>query len=174
MYWRHFVAITGSPPCLGYTTLAYRYPHIKHDKLIPATRDLMKATGLPYIIENVENAKQDLDWSVRLCGSSFGIRVRRHRLFEISGFEIPDPPSCNHQWQDSHRKYESYMTVKRGGSRWTGAMPVHGSGYQLRDRTDWFRASVAMGIDWMTRSELNQAIPPIYTYWLGRRLKSWL
>lgn len=167
---RRYVAVVASPPCLGYTTLAARYPHIRHDKLIPATRDLLEEIGLPYIIENVENAKNELIDPVRLCGSSFGLRVRRHRLFELSaGFEIT-PPACDHQWQDRHRPYEVYMTEARGGSRWTGAMPVHGAGLQLRERDDWYRASVAMGIDWMTRPELNQAIPPAYTYYLGRKL----
>ncbi len=173
-YWiaENFDAVTGSPPCLGYTTLAARYPHIKHEKLIPATRDLMEATGLPYIIENVENAKRELIDPIRLCGSSFGLRVRRHRLFEAN-FDL-NPPACNHQWQDRHRPYEIYMTEARGGSRWSGAMPVHGDGLQLRERDDWYRASVAMGIDWMTRPELNQAIPPMMTYWLGRRLMQYL
>lgn len=168
---KHFDAVVASPPCLGYTTLAARYPHIKHEKLIPATRDLLEATGLPYIIENVENAKNELIDPIRLCGSSFGLRVRRHRLFETGGgLAIPHPPACDHQWQDRHKPYEIYMTEARGGSRWSGAMPVHGAGLQLRARDDWFRASVAMGIDWMTREELNQAIPPAYTYYLGRKL----
>lgn len=165
---RRYQAVVASPPCLGYTTLAARYPHINHDKLIPATRDLLEEIGLPYIIENVENAKKELIDPIRLCGSSFGLRVRRHRLFEAS-FAI-DPPACNHQWQDRHKPYEIYMTAARGGSRWSGAMPVHGAGLQLRERDDWYRASVAMGIDWMTRPELNQAIPPAYTHYLGRKL----
>jgi DNA (cytosine-5)-methyltransferase 1 len=172
---KNFVAVVGSPPCLGYTNLAYRYQHIKHRKLIPATRDLMEASKLPYIIENVENARSAMLDPIRLCGSSFGIRVRRHRLFETGGgFKIDNSPSCNHQWQARHTPYEIYMTHDRGGSRWSGAIPVHGIGLQLRERTDWYRASVAMGIDWMTRLELNQAIPPVYTYWLGRRLKAYL
>ena len=28
----------------------------------------------------------------------------------------------------------------------------------------------AMGIDWMNSTELNNAIPPAYTEWIGRRL----
>jgi DNA (cytosine-5)-methyltransferase 1 len=172
---KHFDAVAASPPCLGYTTLAALHPHIKHEKLIPATRDLLEATGLPYVIENVENARSEMIDPVRLCGSSFGLRVRRHRLFETGGgFTLPAPPACDHQWQDRNKPYEIYMTAERGGSRWTGAMPVYGEGYQLRARTDWFHASVAMGIDWMTRPELNQAIPPLYTRWIGKHLMRFL
>lgn len=167
---RHFVAVVGSPPCLGYTTLAALYPHIQHDRLIPATRDLMEATRLPYVIENVQNAKAELIDPLRLCGSSFGLRVRRHRLFEINGFEIPKPPACNHAWQNRHRPYRLIGAETRGRTPYSGIVPVHGGG-QLIGGNDLFHGSVAMGIGWMTREELNQAIPPVFTYWLGRRLR---
>lgn len=171
---RNFDAVAASPPCLGYTTLAARYPHIQHDKLIPATRDLLKETGLPYIIENVANAKKDLIEPIQLCGSSFGLRVRRHRLFELNdGFTIY-PPVCDHQWQDRHKTYPVTQTEYRGHTHWSGVMPMYGNGGQLRTGDDWYRGSVAMGIDWMTKPELNQAIPPAYTYYLGRKLMRYL
>lgn len=168
---KHFDAVVASPPCLGYTTLAARYPHIKHEKLIPATRDLLEATGLPYIIENVENAKNELIDPIRLCGSSFGLRVRRHRLFETGGgLVIHNPPPCNHQWQDRHKPYRIHISDRRPERHGhTGTVPVHGGG-QLVGMDDLFHASAAMGIDWMTKPELNQAIPPAYTYYLGRKL----
>lgn len=174
---RRYSAVVGSPPCLGYTTLAVRYPHIKHERLIPATRDLMEEIGLPYIIENVENAGKDLIDPVRLCGSSFGLRVRRHRLFELGGgLSIDNPPQCNHAWQDRHRPYRIHLSAQRRKERpeYTGIVPVHGTGQQLKNGNSEFHGSVAMGIDWMTKLELNQAIPPAYTYYLGRRLLKFL
>lgn len=173
---KYFVAVVGSPPCLGYTSLASRYPHIKHDKLIPATRDLMEATGLPYIIENVANARAELIKPLQLCGSSFALRVRRHRLFETGGgLVIDNAPPCDHSWQMRHRPYLLRKSLARGISAPTGVVSVHGgSQHWPTDNLPDFNmriACAAMGIDWMNQLELNQAIPPIYTYWLGRRLR---
>lgn len=174
---KHFDAVVASPPCLGYTTLAALHPHIRHAKLIPATRDLLDATGLPYIIENVQNAKNEMISPIRLCGSSFGLRVQRHRLFEISGFDVPEPPGCQHEWQNRDKRYKIHMSRGRGSYRRAGIVAVYGSGQQMippktHSWEGWnlHVGSVAMGIDWMTRLELNQAIPPVYTYWLGSKL----
>lgn len=171
---RRYDLVVASPPCLGYTTLAARYPHIRHAKLIPATRDLLEVTGLPYVIENVENAKGELHDPIRLCGSSFGLRVRRHRLFELGGgFTLDGGPECNHQWQDRHKVYAHNRSNYPDGTIWRGSVGVHGGG-QLRGGNDHFVGSVAMGIDWMTREELNQAIPPVYSYWWGQRLRKYI
>ena len=32
----------------------------------------------------------------------------------------------------------------------------------------------AMGIDWMTKDELNEAIPPAYSQWIGKQLRAYL
>ena len=75
-----FSAIHASPPCQAHSTITP--DKSKHLNLIPATRDVLNETGLPWIIENVDGAKRELRDPVRLCGSSFGMRVRRHRWFE--------------------------------------------------------------------------------------------
>lgn len=165
---QRFDAIALSPPCLGYTMLHHRHRHKEYERLIPLARELAEATGLPYIIENVEGAASELIEPIRLCGSSFGLRVRRHRLFEVNFAELI-PPRCDHSWQDRDKVYELIVMPSRGGTRMVGSVPVHGTN-QLRNMDNHFAAAVAMGIDWMTKPELNQAIPPVYTYWLGRQL----
>lgn len=80
-----------SPPCQGYSRMLCVTGHTDKPKLIAETRDALARTERPYVIENVELAKADMrDW-VLLCGTGFGLRVRRHRLFELSPFlPIPD------------------------------------------------------------------------------------
>jgi DNA (cytosine-5)-methyltransferase 1 len=155
---REFDFIHASPPCQGYSTLAAMHPGKKWPKLIDQVRSLLKATGKHYVIENVEtaplNRESDLfgNHGVMLCGSMFGLGVergflRRHRIFETS-FPVPQP-ECRHKGK---------------------AVGVYGHGGYTGKRRMLYReeASKAMGIDWMNRDEMCQAIPPAYTEWLGR------
>lgn len=166
---RNFDAVAGSPPCQAYTQGIKANQRLMHPNLIPDFRWLCDEIGLPYVIENVEQAP--LIHPVTLCGSSFGLRVRRHRLFEanwpIKGIK------CNHQWQDRHQPYRRRNTWDRKPRR-TGVLNFFSGGGNARrngmvySETDMFR--IAMGIDWMTGEELGQAIPPVYTYYIGRQL----
>src|SRR5262245_43529213 len=80
-----FNAIHASPPCqvnlqgLNGVNRA-RGRVIEHADLIPDTRELCQHSGLPYVIENIEGAR--LVNAAKLCGSGFGLAVRRHRYFE--------------------------------------------------------------------------------------------
>jgi DNA (cytosine-5)-methyltransferase 1 len=159
----HFDAIHASPPC---------QPHVKglravnaglgramqHTDLIAATRELLQATGLPYILENVEGAP--LIDPVRLCGTSFGLPLRRHRLFE-SSVALLVPP-CAHGHFLERRYWTSW--VKNGERVRASTVQVYGNGGEAHE---W---GPAMGIDWMARAELAEAIPPAYTEWIGRQL----
>jgi DNA (cytosine-5)-methyltransferase 1 len=49
-----FSAIHASPPCQAYAGLSSKDG--RHPDLIPPVRDLLRATGLPYVIENIEGA----------------------------------------------------------------------------------------------------------------------
>lgn len=172
---KHFQAVAASPPCQVNTSLRRLHPEIEYDDLIPPTRELLKATGLPYVIENVPGAK--LVNPVQMCGSAFGLRVRRHRLFEAN-FKV-EGSGCDHEWQDRHRPYKVQISTKRAqgrvyGSqeeryRLSGCVPVHG-GNQLLDADNLICAAVAMGIEWMTKEELNQAVPPAFTCLIGEQL----
>jgi DNA (cytosine-5)-methyltransferase 1 len=161
---RQVAVITASPPCFVHSRLRTRLPvgH-GHQDLIPQVRALLRATGLPYVIENVEESPL-LD-PVTLCGSMFdlgahchdGVRrqLRRHRLFE-SNVALTAPGPCRHQG----------MTISCHGGGPTNHPTTAQGGYQGRmaERRE------AMGIDWMPRESLNLAIPPVYTEHLGRQL----
>jgi len=73
--------IHASPPCQAYSTASQHHKG-KHPELIEPVREWLDSTGLPYVIENVPGAPM-ID-PVRFCGSSFGLRVRRHRMFEAT------------------------------------------------------------------------------------------
>jgi C-5 cytosine-specific DNA methylase len=91
-----FDAIHASPPCQAYANVtAWRGQQSDHPDLVAATRDALNATGLPWVIENVPEAPIRPD--LLLCGSQFGLRVRRHRAFETSPrlFSLIAP--CRHR-----------------------------------------------------------------------------
>lgn len=157
----NFDAIAASPPCQAYTTLRTLQGGKDYPDLVAPTRELLIATGLPYVIENVVGAP--LFNAVQLCGSSFGLRIRRHRLFECSFPALV--PTCDHTWQ-SDKIYPALNgdDRKRGGR--SGIVGVYGNGGDKRANL-WPKE---MGIDWMTRDELTQAIPPVYTELLGHQL----
>ena len=156
-----FDAVHASPPCQAYSTLGSSYDRTNHPDLVEATRELLKATGLPYVIENVPGAP--LVNPVQLCGSSFGLGVRRHRLFECS-FPLMVPP-CNHASQ--RPKYRIY---EHGKWFLSPVVRVFGDpGGKSAEHWD-----EAMGIDWMTRKEIVQAIPPAYTEFIGSALRQHL
>jgi DNA (cytosine-5)-methyltransferase 1 len=157
-YGSDFDAIHASPPCLNRTNLKAVNRHIEHVDLVAATRRALIATGRPYVIENVEgniSGGSALIDPVRLCGSSFDLDVRRHRLFECS-FPVMAPP-CAH---DRPKKFETY---RHGKVIATACVPVYGTGGG-KAAEHW---AEAMGIDWMDREGLAQAIPPAYTEHIG-------
>ena len=113
-----------------------------HPDLIGETRSRLQKAGAHWVIENVVGAP--LIDPVMLCGTMFGLRIPKHRLFEAS-FELPHLlPPCNH-----HNVYD----------------PYHG-GEDARGESE--KLSKITGIDWfMTRKEVREAIPPAYSEWIG-------
>lgn len=153
-YLRDFDLVAASPPCQFAsveTPLAYRS---NHKNYIPETRQLLQATGKPYIIENVENARMHLVNPVLLCGTMFGLNIWRHRYFEISTNNLFLVPTCNH----------SQLPVLITGI--TRRKPEEGGRFEYTVQ----QCRDASGLDWMTRKELDQAIPPAYTQWIGQQL----
>lgn len=151
-----FDVIHTSPPCQTHSiTKHLRIAQGKStDKidLIPETREALIDIGKPYIIENVPGAP--LINPIRICGSSFGLGVRRHRDFESNMRLIGSP--CNHKAQG--RPIGVYGSMR-------DEIPKGG---KTADSIE--QARQAMGIDWMIWGELVEAIPPNYTRYIGDQL----
>jgi hypothetical protein len=140
-----FDAVHASPPCQAYSrATAWRGDRSAHPDLIGPTRELLEKVGLPYVIENVQEARRHLRHPVMLCGSMFGLRVQRHRYFECPWLPLTLLPGCRHRPDD--------YSFDHGGKQPESV---------YRD---------ALGCHWMTVKEARQAIPPCYTEHLGRLL----
>lgn len=172
-----FDAIHASPPCQKFTALRTMPNAKEHPDLVAPTRELLIATGKPYIIENVPGAP--LDHPVVLCGSAFGLgtgdaELRRHRLFETN-WTLGLVPPCQHYSRGrAIGVYGGHGRDRRRIRPATVSVTGHAGGRSVRDGTQQFSTverAEAMGIDWMTGAELSQAIPPAYTEFIGRRLR---
>lgn len=158
-YLASFDVIHASPPCQAYSDLAARNGNADAwPRLIEPVRDMLMGAGRLYVIENVEGAP--LRDYIVLCGTMFpGLRVLRHRLFEANFPMLvpshPRHPRCH--TRDKRKKHygktdewRDFVTVTGGGNCSVAA---------ARD---------AMGIEWMTKAEINEAIPPAYAEHVGR------
>lgn len=155
---RRYDLIHASPPCQRYTRNArQRGTADQHPDLIPPVRAMLERIGLPYVIENVELAP--LLNPIRLCGTMFGLGVFRHRHFEICGFDVTQPRHRRHRGRVGDGRY--HTVAGHTGYNSTRDGRVGGTA------EDWRRA---MCIDWMTAAELAEAIPPVYTQYIGEHL----
>lgn len=165
-HWARFDVIHASPPCKVHTSLkAFSAPH--HTNMITPTRNLLATIDRPWVMENVPGAP--LVDPVTLCGSSFGLGVRRHRLFE-SNRPLTAPP-CDHRGQAAASPGYPVKRYHSGGPVVTMSpvIGVFGRGQGLGPgEVDLWRR--AMGIDWMSRDEMREAIPPAYSAHIGRQL----
>jgi DNA (cytosine-5)-methyltransferase 1 len=153
-----FDLIWASPVCKKFTSLAARHKDREYPDQIAAIRDLLWKSGVfATVIENVPSAP--LIAPVILCGSMFGLKVRRHRAFET---RIPVLAyQCDHLAQG-----QPIDVTGTGGSRI--GRRLDGKGGNPRKPKNLTEAQAAMGIDWMSRAELSQAIPPAYSEFIGR------
>lgn len=164
-----FDAIHASPPCQAWSQLVTMRTDLRdngahdHPELVEPTREYLEATGLPYVIENVPGAP--LINAVTICGGAAGLpvvetmqgrrRVRRHRLFETN-WPLMVPP-CDHSYPS--------LGVYGNGGHWKRTGDRRG-GYQ----GSFAECRIGMEMDWTTRAELAQAIPPAYTEIIGQQL----
>lgn len=155
-FFKQFDLIHASPPCQHYTWSTRKINRDNHPDLVEKTRLLLQKTGKPYTMENVPNAPLRKD--LLLCGEMFdGLRVVRHRIFEIEGFKVKQPPHRKHKDRIGNKSY--YMQVAGHG----------GESYSFKTE-DWKQA---MGIDWVNdKKHLTQMIPPLYSKYIGSQFIS--
>lgn len=150
-----FDAIHASPPCQHYSHASNCRPGLadSYPDLIGPTRALVQAIGLPFVIENVYGAKNELLHPTMLCGAMFQLKTYRHRFFEMSfpPALIGHPQHIVPTSKAGHWKPGTYVSVAGN------AAPIK-------------LAREAMGIDWMTGAELVESIPPAFTQWIGEQL----
>jgi DNA (cytosine-5)-methyltransferase 1 len=148
---RGFDAVAASPPCQRYTN-AQKIRQREHPNLVAPIRRRLKANKRPYVIENVVGAP--LINPIELCGAMFSLQVYRHRLFECS-FPIAAPVHPIH-----------VAPLRKMGRPVKPGEFMHVVG----NFSGVAQARKAMCIDWMTRDELRESIPPAYTEYIGRHL----
>jgi len=157
-HYQEFDVIHASPPCQRYSRITRLNGNSDdHPDLLQPTLDMLLLTGKPFILENVPGAP--MKNYLMLCGTMFGLRVIRHRWFITNPMMLMSPMMCNH-WS------RSINGGKNGDQRHPDGkfITVTGSVSPIAMARD------AMGIDWMTRDELVEAIPPAYTEFIGRQI----
>jgi DNA (cytosine-5)-methyltransferase 1 len=153
---QQFDVIAASPPCQTFSATK----HLRNAQgnstskvnMIPEVRDALIASGKPYVIENVPNAP--LINPIQLCGSGFGLKVRRHRLFESNVPLVGN--ACDHKAQGKPVGIYGSMRDE-----------IPNGGHTAKTMAE---ANEAMGIDWMIWGELVESIPPAYTHYIGVQL----
>jgi len=156
-YLRQFDVIAASPPCQTFSATK----HLRNAQgkstskvnMIPEVRDALIASGKPYVIENVPNSP--LINPIQLCGSGFGLKVRRHRIFESNVPLVGN--DCNHKVQGKPVGIYGSMRDE-----------IPNGGHTAKTMAE---ANEAMGIDWMIWGELVESIPPAYTEYIGKQLR---
>ena len=159
-----FDAIHASPPCQSYLNLGRvnkaQGRTYEHPDLIADTRELLEQTGLPWVIENVQDARRELRNPVRVCGTGLRLPLRRHRLFE-SNIPLEGVP-CRHDLYTVPKYWTGWRP--NGEHRLSTVVQVYGN---AGGREHW---AEAMGIDWMSPREMCEAIPPRFSEHVGRQL----
>lgn len=156
-----YVLIHSSPPCQAECALTIGTNRSKgwggtHVDLVPPTRELLDASGLPYVIEQ-PNGRAEIRKDLTLCGEQFGLGVIRHRNFELGRWTVAKP---------AHVKHRGRVRGWRHGEFFDGPyVAAYGNG---GGKPTVPELQTAMGITWTdVREELTEAIPPAYSQWIG-------
>lgn len=149
----HVAFVHASPPCQLYSR-THKIQSREHPDLIGPTRDALNRIGVPWVIENVEEAASELFDPVMLCGASFGLQTYRHRLFETGGWTL-EPPV--------HQPHTRPIT-KMGRPRKPGEMAHYVGNFSgVQEARD------DMQMPWASRDGLRECIPPAYARYVAEQ-----
>ncbi|MFF5975716.1 DNA methylase [Streptomyces sp. NPDC012769] len=158
---KRFAFVHSSPPCQAGCALTVGTNRSKgwggtHVDLVPPTRELLDASGLPYVIEQ-PNGRAEIRKDLTLCGEMFSLGVLRHRNFELGRWSVTRP---------AHPKHRGRVRGWRHGEFFDGPyVAAYGAG---GGKPSVPELQIAMGITWTdVREELTEAIPPAYSQWIG-------
>lgn len=162
-----FDFIWASPPCQAYSILG-NLPWLQgkvYPALVEPVRALLCAAARPWCIENVPGAPVS---GVTLCGRMFDLPLYRHRVFETSFFLL-GPPHIRHDQVIGRGRHVSdrakgTLNASSAAGSWGKGGVITVAGHQFK-KCDGQRA---LGIDWMTRDEMAESIPPAYSEFIGR------
>jgi hypothetical protein len=156
-----YAFVHSSPPCQAGCALTVGTNRSQgwggtHVDLVPSTRALLEASGLPYVIEQ-PNGRAEIRKDLTLCGEMFGLGVLRHRNFELGRWSVEQP---------AHVPHRGRVRGWRHGEFFDGPyVAAYGNG---GGKPTVPELQAAMGITWTdVREELTEAIPPAYTAWIG-------
>jgi DNA (cytosine-5)-methyltransferase 1 len=143
-----FDVIVASPTCQTWArATAWRGARSDHPDLLTPTLALLAQVEQPWVVENVPEAvwAGALRADYELCGTQFGLRVRRHRAFQVGNWT---PPAFDLPPHNCHRNPDVLPFMHKGERAYADAM----------------------GCTWMNNKEGRQAVPPAYTEFVGRHL----
>lgn len=182
-----FHVVHASPPCQPYSiaTAGNLGARDKYARLIPDLREQLRATGLPYVLENVQQARAHLVDPLLLCGRMFGLgafdvdgvwlTLDRHRLFE-SNVPLSSPEHPTHTRSDEVVVAGVYRGSRRSSK--PGATPAddrHAARYERRGgyvprSLDVQAALLGVEPGWLSAYGMAESLPPAYTRHLGAQL----
>lgn len=159
-----FDAIHASPPCQAHTTMSnkHRGKGGKADEwpdLIGPTRELLIASGKPWVLENVAGARGEMVNPFTLHGGMFGLRVDRPRLFDSNILVLtPAAQRCVNPIGVYGKAHDGRLLWRRK------------DGSEQRAAASLEEAQAAMGMPWASWRGCAEAIPPAYTEFIGAEL----
>jgi DNA (cytosine-5)-methyltransferase 1 len=162
---RSFDVIHASPPCQPSSLMTKGTRGapgaVVNADLIPATRLALRAAGVPWVMENVVGSRVRRD--LMLCGEMFGLRVLRHRYFQLEGLTVVQPSHPAHRGRVAGWRHRTYVA---GDAAYVQVHGKGGGGKATRSA-----AKLAMGIDWTDdHAAIFQAIPPSFTAYIGKQI----